>query len=197
MVGLGLYIQITIEDSDEFKQLQARAAEQKSEDVPVRPSSPIVTALREHPREVLQAGGMILVIQVYYYIVTVFLVSFATEEGVPKSTALWIVLVSSAVTVVSIPIFALLSDKVGRKRVLVVAAIATTASAFPFVLLLGTGSVWLMLLAGLLPGVTLGGRSTGQWLPSTTRCFPQRCGTPGGPHWDTRSVRSSAAGSPH
>lgn len=156
VVGLGLYIQVTIEDSDEFKQLQARAAEQKSEDVPVRPSSPIVTALREHPREVLQAGGMILVIQVYYYIVTVFLVSFATEEGVPKSTALWIVLVSSAVTVVSIPIFALLSDKVGRKRVLVVAAIATTASAFPFVLLLGTGSVWLMLLAGLLPGVTLG-----------------------------------------
>ncbi len=49
VVALGLYIQITIEDSDEFKQLQARAAEQKSADVPVRPRSPIVTALREHP----------------------------------------------------------------------------------------------------------------------------------------------------
>lgn len=155
VVALGLYIQITIEDSDEFKQLQARAAEQTSDDAPVR-RSPVVTALREHPRAVLQAGGMILVIQVYYYIVTVFLVSFATGEGVSKSAALWVVLISSAVTVVSIPMFALLSDTVGRKRVLLVAATATTVSAFPFVLLLGTGNIWLMLLAGLLPGVTLG-----------------------------------------
>ena len=156
VVALGLYIQITIEDSDEFKQLQARAAEQKSADVPVRPRSPIVTALREHPREVLQAAGMILVVQVYYYIVTVFLVSFATAEGVSKSTALWVVLISSAVTVASIPMFALVSDKVGRKRVLLIAAVATTASAFPFVLLLGTGSIVLMLFAALLPGITLG-----------------------------------------
>lgn len=156
VVALGLYIQITIEDSDEFKQLQARAAEQKSADVPVRPRSPIVTALREHPREVLQAAGMILVVQVYYYIVTVFLVSFATAEGVSKSTALWVVLISSAVTVASIPMFALVSDKVGRKQVLLIAALATTASAFPFVLLLGTGSIVLMLFAALLPGITLG-----------------------------------------
>lgn len=156
VVALGLYIQLTIEDSDEFKQMQSEAAARSTSADVARPRSPIVTALREHPRQVLQAGGMILVIQVYYYIVTVFLVSFATGEGVSKSAALWVVLVSSAVTVVAIPLFALLSDHVGRKRVLMVAAVATTVSAFPFVLLLGTGNIWLMMVAGLLPGVTLG-----------------------------------------
>lgn len=156
VVALGLYIQIAIEDSDEFKQMQSQIASRPTAAVPARTRSPIITALREHPRRVLQAGGMILVVQVYYYIVTVFLVSFATGEGVSRSAVLWVVLLSSAVTVVAIPLFALLSDRVGRKRVLLIAAVATTVSAFPFVLLLGTGSIGYLMVAGLLPGVALG-----------------------------------------
>ncbi|PWD42326.1 MFS transporter [Gordonia paraffinivorans] len=155
VVAAGIYMQLKIEDTAEFRELQERrVAEQGGQQVQRR--SPVIEALRTHPREILQAGGMILIVQVYYYVLIVFTISYATSHDISRTTALVAVLLSSLATVVSIPIFAALSDKSGRKTVLVWSAIATTASAFPFVLLLGTGSVPLLVLAVVVPGVTLG-----------------------------------------
>lgn len=155
VIAAGLYIQLKIEDTAEFQALQEKQAS-TAESAPVRKQSPIITAFRTHPKELLQAGGMILVVQVYYYILIVFTISYATTHDIGRTTALMTVLASSVVTVLSIPYFAALSDRVGRKRVLLIAGIATTLTAFPFVLLLQTGSVALLLVAVLIPGLTLG-----------------------------------------
>lgn len=159
VVAAGMYVQLKLEDTDEFNQLKAQQ-QTAAQDQPSTPSkrkrSPVVKAILTHPKQLLQAGGMILVVQVYYYILIVFTLSYATGNGMARTTVLSTVLISSATTVLSIPLFAALSDKVGRKKVLLVAAIATTITAFPFVLLLQTGNVVLLTIAVVLPGLTLG-----------------------------------------
>lgn len=155
VIAAGLYIQLKIEDTAEFQAMQKKRLAE-ADGTSVRKPSPIITAFKTHPIELLQAGGMILVIQVYYYILIVFTISYATSHDIERTTALMTVLASSVVTVVSIPYFAAMSDRVGRKRVLLIAGVATTLTAFPFVLLLQTGNVALLLVAVLIPGLTLG-----------------------------------------
>ncbi|MBY4212484.1 MHS family MFS transporter [Rhodococcus fascians] len=155
VIAAGLYIQLKIEDTAEFQALQSKQASATGT-APVRKQSPVITAFKTHPKQLLQAGGMILVIQVYYYILIVFTISYATTHDISRTTALMTVLASSVVTVLSIPYFAAVSDRVGRKRVLLIAGVATTLTAFPFVLLLQTGNVLLLLVAVLIPGLTLG-----------------------------------------
>ncbi len=155
VIAAGLYIQLKIEDTAEFQAMQKKRLAE-TDGTPTRRQSPIITAFKTHPKELLQAGGMILVIQVYYYILIVFTISYATSHDIERTTALMTVLASSVVTVVSIPYFAAMSDRVGRKRVLLIAGVATTLTAFPFVLLLQTGNVALLLVAVLIPGLTLG-----------------------------------------
>ncbi|WP_342661519.1 Fosfomycin resistance protein AbaF (plasmid) [Rhodococcus ruber] len=158
VVAAGLYMQLRLEDTAEFTELRERQrADAASQGTPARRErSPIITALMTHPKQLLQAGGMILVIQVYYYVLIVFTISYATSNGISRSTALVAVLASSAVTVLSIPYFAALSDRIGRKKILLWSCVATTLTAFPFVLLLGSGNVVLLTIAVVIPGLTLG-----------------------------------------
>ncbi|MFR9805102.1 MFS transporter [Pseudonocardia sp. RS010] len=164
VIGLGLWVQLRLEDTPDFRRLQEGAADsyagpaaENTAPERARTRSPLVEALRTHPVQILQSGGMILVIQVYYYILIVFMVSYVGTLGVARSTILTIILISSAATVLTIPLFAGLSDRVGRKRVLVPAAVATLVSAFPFFWLMQTATVPGMLVAALIAGIVLGG----------------------------------------
>ncbi|MEU7810902.1 MFS transporter [Pseudonocardia sp. NPDC049154] len=156
VIGLGLYVQLKLEDTPDFRALQDSAPTAGAA-APTRKRSPLIEALRTHPLQILQSGGMILVIQVYYYILIVFMVSYVGTLGVARSTILTIILISSAATVLTIPLFAALSDRIGRKKVLVPAAIATLLSAFPFFWLMQTATVPGMLVGALIAGVVLGG----------------------------------------
>ncbi|MCK8616674.1 MFS transporter [Gordonia sp. C13] len=156
VVIAGIYMQLKIEDTAEFRELQERrAAEAIASGAPKR-RSPIVEALRTHPKQILQAGGMILIIQVYYYVLIVFTISYATSHDIDRTTALIAVLLSSVATVVTIPMVASLSDRRDRRTILLWAAVATTVTAIPYVLLLETGSVVLLFIAVVVPGLTLG-----------------------------------------
>lgn len=156
VIGLGLYVQLKLEDTPDFRALQDNVPAAGTA-APVRTRSPLIEALRTHPLQILQSGGMILVIQVYYYILIVFMVSHVGTLGVARSTILTIILISSAATVLTIPLFAALSDRIGRKKVLVPAAIATLLSAFPFFWLMETATVPGMLVGALIAGIVLGG----------------------------------------
>jgi MFS family permease len=158
LIGLGLYIQLRLEDTPDFRELASATGNPAGDRaVPAARRSPLVEAVRTHPRQILQAAGMILVIQVYYYILIVFMVSYVGTLGVARSTILTIVLISSAATVLTVPLFASLSDRIGRKRVLVPAGVATLLSAFPFFWLMQTATMPGMLTGALLAGIVLGG----------------------------------------
>ncbi|RZT85336.1 metabolite-proton symporter [Pseudonocardia sediminis] len=155
VIALGLWVQVKLEDTPAFKALEQKAAAQASGPV-VKKRSPILEAIRTHPGPILKSAGILLVIQVYFYTQIVFMVSYMPTLGVPRTTILTIIMISSAVVVFAFPVFAGLSDRLGRKKVVLPAAIATLVSVFPFFLLMETATIPGMMAAALIGGLVLG-----------------------------------------
>src|SRR5206468_7536704 len=113
-------------------------------------------AVRAHPRNILLAMGARMAENGFFYIYTVFVLVYVTEQlGLPRSTILTGVLLATACELVSIPAFAALSDRIGRRPVYLGGAAFSALFAFPFFWLLDTrqtGLVWLAVVLGLNPG---------------------------------------------
>ncbi len=156
VIALGLWVQVKLEDTPAFKALEAKAAAAQTSGTATRTRSPIIEAVRTHPGPILKTAGILLVVQVYFYIQIVFMVSHMPTLGVPRTTILTIIMISSAVVVFAFPVFAGLSDRLGRKKVVLPAAIATLISPFPFFLLMETATIPGMMVAALIGGLVLG-----------------------------------------
>jgi len=124
LMGVGLFIRLHVLESPVFEKAKAGGAEAKL---------PIVEVIRRHPRNVLLAMGARFAENAFFYIFTVFVLSYATLQlGLEKSTVLNGVLIGSAVQFLVIPVFGVLSDHVGRRPVYLGGALFLTAFAFPF-----------------------------------------------------------------
>ena len=146
LIGVAAYAQLKLEDTPAFKQVQETAGGQRSR-------SPIIDALRKHPRQILLAAGSFIAVNGGFYIFIVYSLSYGTKVlKLPESTMLIGVLGSSAVNLVLIPGFALLSDRVGRRPVYLGGAIATVLVAFPIFWLIDTRSAFLIFLGLLIGG---------------------------------------------
>ena len=136
LLGVGMFIRLRILESPLFTQAQAAQP---------APKLPILAALTLHPRNVAIAMGARFAENAYFYIFTVFVLTYVTTKfGLPKSTALNAVLVGSVVQLVAIPCFGALSDRVGRRPVYLGGAVFLALFAFPFFWLVDTRSpVWI------------------------------------------------------
>jgi metabolite-proton symporter len=151
LVGVGLWIRLTVSESPIFLEAQRKAAERKS---PVVEKAPIVTLLRLHWREVLIAMGARMGENVSYYVITAFILVYITGPlGLSKSYGLNAVLIASAIHFVSIPLWGALSDRVGRRAVYLFGAVGVGVWIFVFFTLLDTksfGSIVLATTVGLV-----------------------------------------------
>jgi MFS family permease len=146
---LVLFIQLRIEETPAFKQLQAKAAEQ-SEDVE---QAPLKEALRTHRRQIMLGAGLLFGTNAIFYISIAGVLSYATEElGVDRDTVLSMVLLSSALTVAIILAAGAISDRVGRRPPIIAGALLITVWAFPFFWLVDTASPWLIFVALVVGG---------------------------------------------
>jgi MFS family permease len=85
---------------------------------------------------------------VAFYTFTVYsLVYLTTTVGLPRSLGLTAVLIGSAVQLVLIPLFGGLSDRLGRRPVYAVGAVAAAVWAFAFFPLLSSGMTAVVVLA--------------------------------------------------
>lgn len=93
-----------------------------------------------------------------YYFVTYANNHLVTTVGLPRSTALWLCSLALLVYVIANPLIGQLSDRIGRRKLLLGAAAALTVLAFPIFLLLNSGNSVAILLGlivlGLLVAVT-------------------------------------------
>jgi MHS family shikimate/dehydroshikimate transporter-like MFS transporter len=139
LVLVGLFIRLNVLESPAFVALQRENREARM---------PIVEVLREHPREVVVAMGLRVAENGAFYVFSVFVLTYITEQlGLSRGIALTGVLIASAVEIVTIPAFAMLSDRIGRRPVYLAGALVSIAFAFPFFWLLDTGSPVLIVLA--------------------------------------------------
>jgi MFS family permease len=110
LVAVGLFVRLGLEESPVFIELlRARAARRM----------PVLDVMRADGRTVLLAAGSYLSISTTGYLVIVYFVSYATRDlGFSLATTLTLLLTAAVLFALSIVLFAMRSDRVGRRRMI-------------------------------------------------------------------------------
>ena len=147
LVLIGLWVRSSMEESKEFIE--------KVEKTHHRARLPIVEALLKHPKSFLLIIALRLAELFTMYIVTAFALSYSTNNlGMPRQFFLNIGLLVGVVSVITIPCFALLADRFGRRRIYIIGALVGMLSAVPFFLALDARStLWIVVFAVMLANV--------------------------------------------
>ncbi|MBO1334327.1 MFS transporter [Streptomyces sp. VRA16 Mangrove soil] len=152
LVMVGLWIRLSVDESPVFKEALARAEARKAAQGDVVEKMPLVAVLRHHWRDVLVAIGARMAENISYYVITAFILVYATEAAdVSKQDALNAVLIASAIHFAVIPAWGALSDRVGRRPVYLLGAAGVGLWIVPFFKLIDTAS-----FGGLVLAVTVG-----------------------------------------
>jgi MFS family permease len=154
LVAVGLVIRLRIEEPPAFKKVLDTDATVKL---------PIVEAVRRFPRAILMSAGLRFADNILYYVFTTFGLTYMTSHlGLPRKTVLVAILIAAALELLTNPLFGALSDKFGRKQVVVFGASIAVVAPFPFFHMIGTGNPTMILFAEMFSpevrysGVTIG-----------------------------------------
>ena len=148
LIGISMYIQLNLEDTKAFKELQALRESQKDNNEELIRRSPILEAMQKYPKRIALAAGAFLSIQVTFYILIAFLLAYGvTSAEITRDDMLAAVLIASAIMVPVQFMFSSYSDRHGRKGVFMAGAILTGLWAFAIFPLVDTGNFWLIVLA--------------------------------------------------
>jgi metabolite-proton symporter len=142
LVGVGLYIRLGILETPVFAKL---LAERKVD------RTPMLTVIKRHPKEILLSALARMAEQAPFYVFTAFIFSYGIETlHVSRNFLLAAVLSASLLSFVSIPFFGHLSDRIGRKNMYMIGAVATGVFGFIYFNMLNTGSEVVIFLAVVL-----------------------------------------------
>jgi MHS family shikimate/dehydroshikimate transporter-like MFS transporter len=129
-VFTGLFIRRNVEETPEYRD----AAQHNT----TQTRMPVIEVLRDRPGTVLAAAG-VNIIQVMGYVHVVFATSYmAIHLHMPRSTALGVQMLTYVAAGAACIFGGALSDRIGRRPVMISACIASAAFAFPMFMLLDT-----------------------------------------------------------
>ena len=169
LVLIGLWIRLAVTESEVFKE-----ASRKAENTRTPERAPILDVLRHHWRETLVAMGVRLAENVSYYVVTAFILVYATQQaGLPNDAVLNAVLIASAVHLVTIPAWGALSDVVGRRPVIAIGSVGISLWSFAFFPLIDQGTFVAVTLAATV-GLILHGAMYGPQAAFFSELFSTR-----------------------
>lgn len=139
MVGVGMYIRMGVSESPEFEKMKAENTLVKQ---------PALEVIRNDWRKILQIIGLRLAETGGYYLATSFMLSYVLLAGVAtKENVLWGTMIGSALGLLSHLLFGALSDRVGRKPVLLLGSLFTIAFGIPLFLLINSGVFVMVIVA--------------------------------------------------
>ena len=147
LIGISMYIQLNLEDTKAFQELQQRKQNIDAKDEQIK-QSPILEAIRKYPNRIALAAGAFLSIQVTFYILIAFLLAYGVSSAeISRDDMLAAVLIASAIMVPSQFMFSSISDRYGRKGIFMAGAILTGLWAYAIFPLVDTGNFYLIVLA--------------------------------------------------
>ena len=145
LIGISMYIQLNLEDTKAFKELEASRKVGTSVEIK---SSPIIEAIKKYPSKIVLAAGAFLSIQVTFYILIAFLLAYGVASAeVTRDDMLIAVLIGSGIMIPFQFFFSAYSDRHGRRGVFMLGAILTAVWSFAIFPLVDTGNFWLIILA--------------------------------------------------
>jgi MHS family proline/betaine transporter-like MFS transporter len=130
---VGLYIRLRLGDTPQFEKLSSAAEIARS---------PLREALSTSWRQILQVIGLFVVFNIGYYVVFTFLPTYFIKTlGFSKADAFVSITLAATVALVLILPLAVLSDRIGRRPLLVGGAALFAVLGYPLFLLLNSGSL--------------------------------------------------------
>jgi MHS family proline/betaine transporter-like MFS transporter len=144
---VGLYIRLRLEDTPEFRALESTGEVSQS---------PLRESITQNWKQILQVGGLVIIQNVGFYIVLVYMQTYITEQLEYSSTSASLSTVFTLLVAMAlIPPLGALSDRVGRKPLLMASCVGFAVLAYPLFLLLNAGSLMTAILAHVALGILL------------------------------------------
>lgn len=130
---IGLYIRLRLDDTPEFTELRAENKVAKQ---------PLREAFTTSWRQILVVFGLFLIFNVGYYVVFTFLPNYLIKPlGYGTTQAFVSITLASLVALVLTLPFAALSDRIGRRPMLIAGSACFVVFAYPLFLLVNSGSL--------------------------------------------------------
>jgi MHS family proline/betaine transporter-like MFS transporter len=141
---VGLYIRLRLEDTPEFRALEETGEVSQS---------PFRETLVENWKQILQVGGLVIIQNIGFYVVLSYMTTYFQDPlGFSPTAASLSTTITLLVGMALIPPLGALSDRVGRKPLLLASCIGYVVLTYPLFLLLNMGN----LVAAVAAQVALG-----------------------------------------
>jgi MHS family proline/betaine transporter-like MFS transporter len=142
LLAVGLYLRYRIAESPEFEEIKAENA---------RAQNPLRTLFREHWRAFLTVIGICVGFNIASSTVQAFVLTYIRSVvGLSAAQALGTVVIATTAGVFMVLLFGHLSDRYGRKQILVFACVTAVVFAYPSLLIVGLGGFGAALAGQLL-----------------------------------------------
>ena len=142
MVGVGLWIRLGILETPIFRQVVANERVARA---------PVVEVLKRQPREIILVALARMGQMVPAFVYAAFFFTYGMKVvGASRDFLLVVMLIASFFSFFTIPFFGYLSDRIGRKQIYILGAVATGIFAFAYYAMLDTAIPGLILLATLV-----------------------------------------------
>ncbi|WP_298254171.1 MFS transporter [uncultured Arthrobacter sp.] len=144
---IGRYIRTKLEDTPVFRELAA-------EDETIK--APVASLFRLHWRLLVRAGGAVLLNAVGFYVILSYMPTYLSAELGLGATESFLATTIALITYIGfIFLTGALSDRYGRKKVLISASVTFILLTVPAFALLGTGNFLIIVLVQILLGAML------------------------------------------
>src|SRR4051812_6266313 len=155
VVAVGYWVRRSLPETPEFQRVEESHAVAKL---------PVAVLLRDHWASVIRVILCALVSVVSTIVGTWSLAQGTSDAvGLDKPTLLWMVILSNVVALVALPLWARLSDRIGRRPVFTFGALGSAVLAFPFLWALQQGNVGMIYLFGILLAGVVYSAANGIW----------------------------------
>ncbi|MEG2579077.1 MAG: MFS transporter, partial [Glutamicibacter sp.] len=145
---IGRYIRTKLEDSPAFLEASSESSTPEG--------SPVGSLLKNHWRQLVQAAGAVLLNAVGFYVILSYMPTYLSEELGLDATRSYLATTVSLLTYVGfIFITGMLSDRFGRKRILISASILFILFTVPAFMALESGNFLVIVLVQILLGAML------------------------------------------
>lgn len=146
---IGLAIRFGVEESPEFKAIAEKGETAKY---------PVLEVLRTCKRQIFYAACAVTIGSAGFFFTNTFMLTYVTQyQGISRATILDCLFLVTILQFISQPISALLAERIGEDRFLMLAALLSMAVPYPMFLLVGTQNLALMTLGIAMAVVTLSG----------------------------------------